>query len=614
MKRRFIVLPTLMLMLMASIPAGAAVNAQLSASAIAPGDTVQLTLEHTGPGGGEPDLSPLNQDFDVLASSSSSRFEIDNGVASSSTDVTVTLSPKRAGRLTIPSLRWGKDRSPALSLMVSAAATGSNSGAGGAGPSSAARREFLEISLDNQQPLVQAAVHLTVRLYSAETLYHPNLTLGAGPDVLVQQVGEDAQSDEQRDGVTYRVLTRHYLLFPQRSGTLSLAGPVLDAQVADRSAMSPLANGPFGNFFGGAFAGLVTTRPIRLHGQPIVLNVRARPAVADATSYWLPARKLTLTSQWQPAPLRVHAGDPITVHLHLQASDLTAAQLPDLSTLWQLPAGIKAYPDQPQLKDQAQGDSVIGSRDQTIALIADQPGRFTVPALEVHWWDTGAHAARVTSLPAQTLQILPAAAVPGPSGQAATASLPAGTSGAGRAPAAPATQASTMLHTAPASVPAAHPPAPVAHDPWRWISGALAALWLATVSAWAWSSRRRGRRRERPNVDRNAGPRPDLAGARKAVVQACRDGNAPAARQALLAWAAIRWPQAPPRGLSELGRLVDPQLAQPLRELDRACYAGDAWDMQRLLASFETLSAQPGASPAAAHRKRAAETLAPLYP
>src|SRR5690348_16614417 len=77
---------TLMVMVMVSSPAAAAVNAQLSASAIAPGDTVQLTLEHTGHGGGEPDLSPLSQDFDVLATSSSSRFEIDNGVASSSTD------------------------------------------------------------------------------------------------------------------------------------------------------------------------------------------------------------------------------------------------------------------------------------------------------------------------------------------------------------------------------------------------------------------------------------------------------------------------------------------------------------------------------------------------
>ncbi|HEX4024960.1 MAG TPA: hypothetical protein VHX52_09700 [Steroidobacteraceae bacterium] len=80
---------------------------------------------------------------------------------------------------------------------------------------------------------------------------------------------------------------------------------------------------------------------MRLHGDPIVLNVRPRPAGAN-TAYWLPATRVMLTSQWSPAPLRVHAGDPVTVQLHLQAQGLTAAQLPDLSTLWALPAAAAA--------------------------------------------------------------------------------------------------------------------------------------------------------------------------------------------------------------------------------------------------------------------------------
>jgi BatD DUF11 like domain len=618
MRRPLALMATL---LMLSPAARAAVSAQLSASAIAPGDSVQLTLEHTGQGGGEPDLAPLNQDFDVLASSSSSRMEIDNGVVSSSTDVTLTLSPKHAGRLTIPSLQWGNDRSPALSLLVSAsaaaaapgisghAAGGAGSSAGssaatGTGASTSTPHEFLESSLDTQRPLVQAAVHLTVRLYATETIYHPNLTFSGGPDVLVQQVGDDTQSSEQRGGVTYRVVTRHYLLFPQRSGTLTLAGPVLDAQVTDRSASNPFANDPFGSFFGGALAGLVTTRPIRLHGQPIVLSVRARPPAADAASYWLPARAVTVSSQWQPSALRVRAGDPVTVHLHLQASDLTAAQLPDLSALWQLPAGLRAYPDQAKLHDSADGNSVTGSRDQTIALIADQPGRFTVPALAVHWWDTRANAARITTLPARTLEILPAA----------------GGAGAGRgssaAPAAPVAPVAAAAAARPG-----HAPAPTEHNEWRWISGALAALWLATVTAWAWSRRGSGlrgsglSRRAAGESMRSAiaASKPDAARARTALTRACRDADARAARQAVLAWAAARWPQTPPRGLAELSRLVDTTLADALRQLDRACYAGEPWNGEALLASLSS-SAQPDAPGASRSAKRSGEALAPLYP
>ncbi len=625
---------------LASSAADAAVTASLSASAIAPGDTVQLTLERTGQAGGQPDLAPLNRDFDVLGTASSSSFEINNGVASSTAQLTVTLSPKHAGQLQIPPLRWGNEQSPALSLTVSAGAAGSSSAgpagspAGTAGAAaSGVPREFLETSLDTSQPLVQAAVHLTVRLYTAETLYHAALTLGGSSDVLVQQLGGDEQSSEQRGGIAYRVVTRHYLLFPQHSGTLTLAGPVLDAQVADNRSINPAANDPFARFFGGgAFGGFVTTRPIRLHGEPIVLNVRARPAAAVARSYWLPARTVTLTSQWQPAPLRAHAGDPVTVQLHLQAQGLTAAQLPDLSALWQLPAGVNAYPDQPKLHDDVRGGSLIGSRDQTIALIADQPGSFTIPALPVHWWDTQSNAPRVTTLPAQTLHILPAAGAvapaPAQSPAASIAPAPASVS-------APAPVSTPAPASAPASVPAAHAApraatpvsATVSSSDWRWACVALAALWLLTLALWAWSARRRRPMRlsrvPRPGGDptpaqpkRGAPAKPgaDPARARSALDQACRRADALAARQALLAWAAAQWPDAPPRGLGELSRLLDPQLTVLLRELDRACYVGEPWKGEQLLASLGALRAQNAAEAAGRRARRGGEALAPLYP
>jgi len=613
--------------------AAAAVTASLSASAIAPGDTVQLTLERSGSGGGEPDLAPLARDFAVLGTASSSSIEIDNGVASSSTQLTVTLSPKHAGQLSVPSLRWGNEHSPALSLTVAAAAGGSGGGAGTAGSAAGAgaaagaaaagaRREFLQTSLDTQQPLVQAAVHLTVRLYAAETLYHPDLTLSGGPDVLVQQLGDDQTSSEQRGGMSYRVLTRRYLLFPQHSGTLSLPGPVLDAQVAARG-VDPFANDPFARLFGGgAFGGWITTRPIHLSGEPIVLHVRARPAAALGTGYWLPARTLTLTSQWQPAPPRAHAGDPITVQLHLQARGLTAAQLPDLSALWQVPAGVKVYPDQPKLHDDTQGDALIGSRDQTIALIADQPGRFSIPALRVHWWDTQANVPRVTTLPAQTLDILPAAG--GTASATPTAAAGILSSPSAGSPAAPAAAAAATVRAAAAARAAVTRTSPrTARRPagdWRGACAALGALWLATLAAWAWSARRRGRARP-AGPSRRAGEAAAAvrasgapARARSAFAQACRRADARAARRALLAWAADRWPDTPPRGLAELSRLLDPRLAALLRQLDRACYAGGPWQGEALLASFSALPAGDGVARAGKGAGRRGETLAALYP
>src|SRR3546814_8185655 len=67
---------------------------------------------------------------------------------------------------------------------------------------------------------------------------------------------------------------------------------------------------------------LGSTRPIRLHGKPIELEVRPRPAAAKGSD-WLPARSLTLEHSLSADPATLHAGDPLTLHLHLRAAGLS---------------------------------------------------------------------------------------------------------------------------------------------------------------------------------------------------------------------------------------------------------------------------------------------------
>src|SRR5262249_34147591 len=147
-------------------------------------------------------------------------------------------------------------------------------------------------------------------------------------------------------------------------------------------------------------------KPIRVHGDDIVLQVRPRPASATA-SYWIPTKNLAVTGEWRPDSLEAQAGEPITLDLHLRAEGLTAAQLPDFASLMQIPPGLKAYPDQPKLKNPPENGALVGERDQSIALIADRAGDFKLPAVSIQWWDTGANQLRTIGLPARTLKVLP---------------------------------------------------------------------------------------------------------------------------------------------------------------------------------------------------------------
>jgi hypothetical protein len=569
----------------------AEVRASIDVSQIAVGQTVQLTLEHDGQTSGQPDITSLQRDFDILGSSSNTIFQLMNGSASEKTQVVLTLSPKVTGHLTIPALSWSGEQSRPLALVVTGPGGTGQPGAAGA----AAPAVFMETSASPQQPYVEGAVNLTVHLYMAEALYHANLELPESSDVVVKRLGSDESGETERNGQTYQVVTRQYVLFPLHSGKLTLPGPVLDGEIAVTQPSAAMGGDP-GIFAGSPFGMLRTVRPIRLNGNPIVLSVQPRPAAAIG-NYWLPASAVTLNAAWNPTQLTAQTGDPLTLDLSLQATGLSSAQLPDLSSLLSIPSGLKAYPDQPKLNDSMRDGKLVGSRDQTIALIADSPGSYTIPQLTIKWWDTQANQLRTATVSARTLTILPAP------GSAATIAS---------APPVP------TMRPQPTPLAAQHTPVPPVPTPrpagsfseWEWISIGLAVVWLATIGAWLWS--RRSRTAPRPvRAATSTDPRqlpPDAAKERAAFRAACQANDPHAARAHLLFWATSLWGKTP-AGINAVGaRIGDATVAELLRDLDRACYAGGVWQGGALAAALTELPAPPGKT----GRRR--DDLAPLYP
>lgn len=570
------------LLLGPGLPASAAVTATLDRDRIAVGDTVQLTLAHDGRTRAKPDLAPLERDFEVLSSSTGTSMRLINGDFSAQVQMQLTLSPRRAGRIAIPSLQWDGEASPALTLEVGDA---DGSPAASADPATNEPKIFLSHTVNNEHPYVQSAVVLTLRVFINEVLAKASLDFTAtDSDVLMQQLGEDRQTREIRNGRGYDVVERKYLLTPQRSGEITLTGPVLDAQVSDSRGLDSV----FGRAFGGSVLG--ATRPLRVRSEPIVLKVRPRPAQANGR-HWLPAQSVTLTESWQPDGAQVRVGEPLTRTLSLSALGVSAAQLPDLAALMPVPDGVKAYPDQAKLDTKLEsdpaGDRVQGARTQNLALIASRAGRIDLPELRLSWWDTTADVQRVAVLPARGLDVLPALPASGAPTAADTASS---------APA-----ASVRTQPLEGSLPvggAAHEPA--TETPWRWISLALGLLWIVTLAAW-WQRGRGPRNAAKPGAaDERADDPPSAASALEQFRRACRANDAAAARRHVLDWARAAFPDPPPAGLNALAtRLGDAELGSLLLALDRACYAGGDWQGAALAARKFSFQAAPAQKPSA---------------
>ena len=504
-------------------------------------ETVHLTIEMAADAdGATPDLTPLRRHFDVLGRSTNTRVSIANGTRQVRTEWIVELAPRRSGRFTIGPLRVGTMASPTIELEVlSASSTAARS----------VRDVFLEMEVKRREVYVQAQLVCVLRIYRAAEFLEAKLSDFDPEGAVTYRLGTDATYAKAIDGRRYRVIERRFAVFPQASGSLTLPAIRLDARIAEAGAASTM-----GLLFGEG-------RRLRIATQPVEVTVKPRPAAAATP--WLPARAVTLTEEWPEEPPRLVAGEPVTWTLRLAAEGLAGEQLPSL----ELPVfeRARAYPDQPSISTRAGAHTMHAERVHRIAMVPGAAGTLTIPELRVAWWDVEADAARTVLLPARTIAVSPAAS----SGEAHRPPL-----------------------TAPPTAPETEPRL------WQGISAALALAWLATLVVLLFVLRRI--RRAGPESFAPAGESPaDIATARRRVLDACRDAAPRVARDALLDWAGLAWPESPPRDLVALAaRVRDESLAQAILDLDRALWSagGMSWGGQSLAASLPRELPSPPAS------------------
>jgi len=543
---------------------------------VAMNESFRLTFEADGSVDDDPDFKGLEQSFEIMNQSQGTTMQIINGQVSQSRQWTVVLMPKRSGRLVVPQIPFGKDKSQSLVIDVTEQAA----------PTAAANNSALfievgaETAMGSEAAYVQSQVIYKARLFRAVNVANARLSepVISDADAVIEKLGEDREFETTRDGRRYVVLERSYAIFPQQSGTLTISPLTFEGQIVNRS------RGMFDVFEqGGAIR--------RVRSEGVTLNVKAVPATEDKQQ-WLPAREVQLIEEWPDdidLTQAVTAGEPLTWTLTLVADGLTAAQLPTITPL--MPDGIKAYPDQAKQMNDKKQDTLIGVRQEKIALIPTQAGEYQLPAIEVPWWNSRSGKREVARLPVRTLKV---AAVPVDS-----------------------------VATAP-GVPLAAEPGVTTHEPmtavisspqdnsWRIVSGVLGLGWLLTAVAWLVVSYRKAGHRN--HVDEQA-VQFDFSAAKKAMKQACHRNDAVAAKEALLAWGAVRWFNEAPGSLAELALRVDEALKTEIENLNRQLYSRsnevnvDGWQGAELLAAFNS---------ALSHHQRISTVsepiLAPMYP
>src|SRR6185312_5610613 len=303
----------LLLLLLAPLAQAANVHAFLDRTHVSLGDTVTLNIQASGPID-TPDLSLLQNDFQVLGTSRSSSVQITNGKSEATSQLGIALKPLHAGAIKIPPLDVGGAKTQPLMLQVAAAPAG---GVGKLGDP-----VFMEASVLSSSPWAGQQTVYTVRLF-----YLPGVDGALGDPsadgARLVKLDRDHRYITERNGYTYKVIERSWALIPQRAGAITVQGPEFQGQSLSIGNPGALFNNPN-----------ALLNPMQGFGKPVdamapVVRINARAAPANAGKPWLPARSVQLKLAGLPSTGEMSAGVPLTLTLSINASGQPADALPE---------------------------------------------------------------------------------------------------------------------------------------------------------------------------------------------------------------------------------------------------------------------------------------------
>lgn len=496
---------------------------------------------------GDPDFTPLEQDFSILNQSQSSNSSWVNGTYSKSIRWTVEVTANKPGKLVIPVILFGNDTSEPLTIQVNQTASNNDT-------AQSNEEIFLDVKASPEQPYVQSQVVYTIRLYRRVDVAQAELSEPELADAVIEKLGEDSSFNTVVDGVSYLVTERKYAIFPQKSGVMTIKPLTLTAAVImDRQP-------DFRDFFGSR-----TTKTKRVLSKEAVLNVKPAPASFTGKD-WLAAEKIELSQEWSGDIQQMKVGEPLTRTLTLRGVGTTVGQLPELSTVL-TDANLKAYPDQPVLNEQKLADGITASRQEKIALIPSTAGKHILPAIEIPWFNTKTQTREIARIPATAITVV-----------GAGENQPETT----RAPKPLATPSLSLAKPETVS------PIPVSTLPdlqniWLWTSLFLALGWLLTLVYFL-------RKRHQKFGSDTDEPQQLMAETSikesiKKLKEACADNDAPSAKNALLLWGKQKFNA---NNLGAIAGCCDARLRDEVLDLNQALYGKDnsGWAGKKLMQAF----------------------------
>lgn len=517
----------------------AEVTASTNRTVLTIDETITLEIKSKN-ASGEPELNELENDFQILGRSQSQNYSLINGHASRTHTWTITLLPKRTGEIIIPAIKVGNEQTKAIHLVVQKQSST---------PGLDGKDVFLKIEVSDNEGkdfYVQQQIIVKIQLFHRIRFTNATLSDLELNNTVIEKLGNDSNYSKVIANHRYNVIEQNYAIYPQQSGPLTIPELTFSGN-AEISQNFSLFSRPGQRI-------ISRTKPISLNILPVPDNYTGK--------IWLPAESLELEATILEDINNITAGEAITRHIIVRSTGLLGSQLP--ANTISSSSSIKAYPDKEQLNTQLVNGKVIGIRRDTIAIIPLKSGAFTLPEINIDWWNTKTNQQETTTLPAQTLFALLNAE------QANTDSENMSTQTSESA------DKSTSKNTVEKTVEKViYKPTHLTKNIWFWISLALLILWFMTIAILLIS--RSKHKSKATNLSKPISD--DHEKHLQALFDACNENDAHKTTLALIQWAKIYFKQPLLSGVTQIiEKIDDVNLIESINLLESVQYSGNKQD------------------------------------
>ena len=372
---------------------------------------------------GDPVLPDLSAFAAYLGAANSTSMQIVNGRTSMSLTIQYRFQSTAEGTFEIGPVTLragGRDlRTEPLAIrVVDAPAATTRSSPPGADGTVAPEDLFVTATPSKQRVYVNEPVIVEYRIFTRVDVDGYNVTRQPGTaGFWVEELADPQGRAEQvvRNGLQYAsAVVRRVALFPTSAGPKTLEPLTLETQVRVQRRSRSRFGDPFGDIFGGGLFG--SRVPVNIGSNPVEIEVLPLPAGQPDSFRGLVGR-LEVSASVDRTD--VETNDALTYRLEVTGTgNIRTLPEPELG----FPSDFEVYPPDVSERVEPTADGVRGSKRFEYVIVPRAPGRVTIPAVELAYFDVdaGVYAVAASDPIALTVVGDPVTAPAGPTGRLRT--------------------------------------------------------------------------------------------------------------------------------------------------------------------------------------------------